>query len=85
MLLTLGAAYALLAAAYIGVQFLLGLRHRGSLLALALVALIEPVLLTGADDLESFARAVLLVQALAACVALSAAATARTALVPRPA
>ncbi len=85
VLLALGAAYALLAAAYIGVQFLLGLRHRWFAAALGLVALIEPILLASADDLESFASAVLLVQALAACVALSAAATARTALVARTA
>ena len=83
VLLALGAAYALLAAAYISVQFLLGLRHRWFAAALGVVALIEPILLASADDLESFASAVLLVQALAACVALSAAATARTALVAR--
>jgi O-antigen/teichoic acid export membrane protein len=85
VLLTLGAAYALLAATYIGVQFLLGLRHRWFAAALGLVALAEPVLLASAHDLESFASVVLLVQALAACVALAAAATARTALVPRTA
>jgi O-antigen/teichoic acid export membrane protein len=85
VLLTLGAAYALLAAAYIGVQFLLGLRHRWFAAALALVAVAEPILLAGAHDLESFASVVLLVQALAACVALTAGATARTALVPRTA
>jgi O-antigen/teichoic acid export membrane protein len=81
VLLALGAAYALLAAAYIGVQFLLGLRHRWFAAALALVAVAEPILLAGAHDLESFASVVLLVQALAACVALTAGATARTALV----
>jgi O-antigen/teichoic acid export membrane protein len=85
VLLALGAAYALLAAAYIGVQFLLGLRHRWFAAALALVAVAEPILLAGAHDLESFASVVLLVQALAACVALTAGATARTALVPRTA
>ena len=85
VLLALGAAYALLAAAYIGVQFLLGLRHRWFAAALGVVALAEPVLLASASDLESFASVVLLVQAVAACVALSAAATARTALVARTA
>src|SRR4051794_27823877 len=85
VLLTLGAAYALLAAAYIGVQFLLGLRPRWFGAALALVALAEPILLASAHDLESFAAAVLVVQALAACVALTAGAMARTALVPRTA
>jgi hypothetical protein len=85
VLLALGAAYALLAAAYIGVQFLLGLRHRWFAAALGVVALAEPILLAGAHDLESFASVVLLVQALAACVALSAGATARTALVARTA
>jgi O-antigen/teichoic acid export membrane protein len=85
VLLALGAAYALLAAAYIGVQFLLGLRHRWFAVALGAVAVAEPLLLAGAHDLESFAGAVLLVQALAACVALFAGATARTALVARTA
>ena len=85
VLLSLGAAYSLLAAAYIGVQFLLGLRHRWFALGLAAVALAEPALLAGAHDLESFATVVLLVQALAACVALTAGATARTALVARTA
>jgi O-antigen/teichoic acid export membrane protein len=85
VLLSLGAAYALLAAAYIGVQFLLGLRHRWFALALAAVAVAEPILLAGAHDLESFASVVLVVQALAACVALTAGAFARTALVPRTA
>ena len=85
MLLTLGAAYALLAAAYIGVQYLLGLRQRWFIAALALVAIAEPVLLLSADDLESFAGAVLAVQAVGAALVLAVAATTRTALVARPA
>ncbi|HEX8105981.1 MAG TPA: oligosaccharide flippase family protein, partial [Solirubrobacteraceae bacterium] len=56
ILFTLGAAFALLACAYIAVQFLLGLRHRAFALVLLVVAAAEPVLLLGADDLEGFAR-----------------------------
>ena len=85
VLLTLGAAYALLAAAYIGVQYLLGLRQRWFIAALALVAIAQPVLLLSADDLESFAGAVLAVQAVGAALVLAVAATTRTALVARPA
>ncbi len=81
VLLTLGAAYALLAAAYIGVQYLLGLRQRWFIAALALVAIAQPVLLLSADDLESFAGAVLAVQAVGAALVLAVAATTRTALV----
>ena len=85
VLLTLGGAYALLAAAYIGVQFLLGMRHRWFAAALAAVALAEPVLLAGAHDLDAFAGVVLGVQAVAACLVLAVAATTRPTLVARTA
>jgi O-antigen/teichoic acid export membrane protein len=81
VLLTLGGAYALLAAAYIGVQFLLGMRHRWFAAALAAVALAEPILLAGAHDLDAFAGVVLGVQAVAACLVLAVAATTRPTLV----
>jgi O-antigen/teichoic acid export membrane protein len=77
VLLTLGAAYALLAAAYIGVQFLLGLHQRWFAAALALVAIAEPVLLAGAHDLEAFAGVVLAVQAVGAAIVLLVAVTRR--------
>ena len=53
VLLTLGAAYALLAVSYLCVQFLLGL-HRRALRARcsAVMAVAEPLLLTGAGDLR---------------------------------
>jgi O-antigen/teichoic acid export membrane protein len=81
VLLTLGAAYALLAAAYIAVQFLLGLRRRWFAAALAVVAIAEPILLLSANDLESFAAAVLAVQAVGAALVLAIAGTTRRALV----
>ena len=81
VLLTLGAAYALLAAAYIAVQFLLGLRRRWFAAALAVVALAEPILLLSANDLASFAAAVLAVQAVGAALVLAIAGTTRRALV----
>ena len=63
VLLVLGAAYALLAATYLCVQFLLGLHRRLFVVALAVAAAAEPVLLLGADTLGSFAATVLAVQA----------------------
>ena len=74
VLLTLGVAYALLAVSYLCVQFQLGLHHRAFALVLALMAVVEPLFLLGADDLESFARIVLAVHAITAVllVALSA-------------
>ena len=66
MLLTLGVAYALLAATYLCVQFLLGLHRRVFVLVLALMAVVEPLLLLGAGDLATFARTVLAVHAVTA-------------------
>ena len=70
MLLQLGAAYALLAVTYLCVQFQLGLHRRAFALALAVMALAEPLLLLGAGDLAAFAGTVLLVHATTAVVLL---------------
>lgn len=78
VLLTLGGAYALLAATYLCVQFLLGLHRRAFVLALLVAAAVEPVLLLGADSLTTFAGTVLLVQAGAAAVLLLLATLIRT-------
>ncbi len=71
VLLQLGAAYSLLAVSYLCVQFLLGLHRRAFALVLALMAVLEPLLLTGAGDLAAFARTVLLVHATTAVVLLA--------------
>jgi O-antigen/teichoic acid export membrane protein len=63
ILLTLGAAYTLLAASYLCVQFQLGLHRRTFMAVLAVMACAEPLLLIGAGDLETFARTVLAVHA----------------------
>lgn len=63
VLLTLGAAYALLAVSYLCVQFQLGLHRRAFALVLALMAVVLPLLLLGANDLAAFARTVLAVHA----------------------
>ncbi len=70
VLLQLGAAYALLAVSYLCVQFLLGLHRRAFALILAVMALAEPLLLTGAGDLKAFAGTVLLIQAVTAVLLL---------------
>ena len=66
VLLTLGAAYSLLAVSYLCVQFQLGLHLRHFALVLAVMAVAEPLLLLSAGDLAAFARTVLLVQAVTA-------------------
>lgn len=66
VLLVLGGAYALLAATYLCVQFLLGLHHRAFVAVLLVAAAAEPVLLLGADSLAGFAQTVLAVQGAAA-------------------
>jgi O-antigen/teichoic acid export membrane protein len=66
VLLILGLAFALLAATYVTVQFLLGLHRRGFVVVLGVVALAEPLLLLEADTLRSFAWRVLIVQVVAA-------------------
>ena len=70
VLLTLGSAFALLAASYIAVQFLLGVAGRTFALVLAAVAVAEPLLLLQADSLHDFAVVVLGVQAAGAVVLL---------------
>jgi O-antigen/teichoic acid export membrane protein len=66
VLLTLGIAFALLAATYLSVQFLLGLHRRLFVGVLAVATLAEPVLLYDAGSLKTFAVRVLIVQAVAA-------------------
>ena len=78
ILLTLGIAFALLAATYLAVQYQLGLHRRAFLAVLGSAAIAEPLLLLGATDLESFAVTVLAVQATAAIVLLAISARAVT-------
>ncbi|HWT92941.1 MAG TPA: glycosyltransferase [Solirubrobacteraceae bacterium] len=71
-LVVLGAAMALLATAYLAVQYMLALRMTGFLWILGVVAVAEPFLLTLSDlDLVSFAAVVLALQAVAALGALA--------------
>ncbi len=70
VLLPLGAAFTVLAATYLAVQYMLALKRVWFLPALGLVAAIEPVLLLQASKHPaSFATVVLLVQLIAAAVA----------------
>ncbi len=71
VLFALGAAYALLAATYLAVQFQLAMHRRRFLAVLAAAAVAEPLVLLVADDLESFAATVLAIQAAAAVVLLA--------------
>ena len=69
-LLPLGAAFTVLAATYLAVQYMLALRHTWFLLAIGIVAIVEPVLLLRASrDPGSFATTVLLVQIAGAALA----------------
>jgi O-antigen/teichoic acid export membrane protein len=69
-LLMLGLAFTVLAATYLAIQYLLALRRTWFLLALAVVAVIEPVaLLNASRHPAGFAAVVLAVQALGAIVA----------------
>jgi O-antigen/teichoic acid export membrane protein len=77
VLLTLGAAYTLLAASYLCVQFQLGLHRRAFALVLALMACAEPLLLIGAGDLAAFARTVFAVHAATAILLLALSAVRR--------
>jgi O-antigen/teichoic acid export membrane protein len=73
-LLPLGAAFTVLAATYLAVQYMLALRRVWFLLAIGLVAAIEPVLLLQASKKPaSFATVVLFVQLIGAAVAYVAA------------
>lgn len=71
ILLLLGAAFALLAVTYLCVQFLLAVGGRRFLALLAVCAVVEPVLLAGADTPVMFARVVIAVQAAAALAVLA--------------
>jgi O-antigen/teichoic acid export membrane protein len=73
ILLILGIAYALLALTYLAVQFLLGMGRRAPLWGLAAAAVAEPLVLAGIGSLRPFAVAVLVVQAVAAAVAVGSA------------
>jgi O-antigen/teichoic acid export membrane protein len=69
-LLPLGAAFTVLAATYLAVQYMLALRRTAFLGAIALVAVIEPILLLHSSRKPaSFAVMVLLVQAIGAVLA----------------
>jgi O-antigen/teichoic acid export membrane protein len=69
-LLPLGAAFTMLSATYLAVQYLLALRRVWFLGAIGLVAAVEPVLLLAAPDRpKSFALVVLAVQTVGAFVA----------------
>jgi O-antigen/teichoic acid export membrane protein len=82
-LLPLGAAFTVLAATYLAVQYMLALKQIWFLPAIGLVAAIEPVLLLQAPKHPaSFATVVLLVQLIGAAVAYLAALARRPALRP---
>jgi O-antigen/teichoic acid export membrane protein len=87
-LLPLGAAFTMLAATYLAVQYLLALRRTWFLLVIGLVAALEPVLLLQASHRPSaFATVVLGVQALGALLAFAMALWPRrtgTGPLPRP-
>jgi O-antigen/teichoic acid export membrane protein len=69
-LLPLGAAFTVLAATYLAVQYMLALKRTWFLLPIAVVAAVEPVLLLSASKHPSgFASVVLAVQAVGAIVA----------------
>jgi O-antigen/teichoic acid export membrane protein len=69
-LLPLGAAFTVLAATYLAVQYMLALRRTWFLLAIGAVAVLEPILLLQAAKRPSpFALVVLLVQAIGALLA----------------
>jgi O-antigen/teichoic acid export membrane protein len=71
ILLTLGAAYALLAVTYLSVQYLLGLGTERLIAILAVAAVAEPAILALAHSLRGFAVSVLVVQALTAAAILA--------------
>jgi O-antigen/teichoic acid export membrane protein len=77
VLLPLGIAFALLACTFVAVQFLLGLHRRSFVVALAVVAVAEPLLLLDASSLTTFAVRVLVVQAAGAALAVGLALGAR--------
>jgi O-antigen/teichoic acid export membrane protein len=69
-LLPLGAAFTVLAATYLAVQYMLALKRSAFLIALGVVAVIEPLLLVHASrNAASFAAMVLVVQVIGAVLA----------------
>jgi O-antigen/teichoic acid export membrane protein len=69
-LLPLGAAFTVLAATYLAVQYLLALKRAWFLVAIGLVAIVEPILLLHAPrHPQSFASVVLVVQLVGAALA----------------
>jgi hypothetical protein len=71
-LLVLGLAFTVLACTYLAIQYLLALRRTWFLVALALVAIAEPILLLNASRKPTgFAAVVLAIQAVGALVAFS--------------
>jgi O-antigen/teichoic acid export membrane protein len=71
-LLVLGLAFTVLACTYLAIQYLLALRRTWFLVALALVAIAEPILLLNASRKPTgFAAVVLAIQAVGAIVAFS--------------
>jgi O-antigen/teichoic acid export membrane protein len=69
-LLILGLAFTVLAATYLAVQYMLALRRKWFLVPLAIVAAVEPVVLSqGPHNPSGFAATVLLVQAIGAAIA----------------
>jgi O-antigen/teichoic acid export membrane protein len=82
-LLPLGAAFTVLAATYLAVQYMLALKRVWFLPAIGVVAAIEPILLLQASRRPaSFATVVLLVQVIGAIVAYTAALARRPVLTP---
>jgi O-antigen/teichoic acid export membrane protein len=77
ILFVLGAAYCLLAATYVTVQFLLGLHRRAFVLFLLVTAAAEPIVLWDAATLDEFAARVLVLQAVTAAGTLVVAALTR--------
>src|SRR5204862_537700 len=85
-LLPLGAAFTVLAATYLAVQYMLALKRTWFLLAIGAVAVLEPILLLHASHHPAgFAGVVLGVQALGALVALALALGSRPKRKPAPA
>jgi O-antigen/teichoic acid export membrane protein len=69
-LLPLGAAFAVLATTYLAVQYMLAMKRKGFLIAIGLVAVLEPILLLQAAKRPGpFAAVVLLVQVIGAVLA----------------
>jgi O-antigen/teichoic acid export membrane protein len=84
ILLTLGAAYALLAVTYLAVQYLLGLRAGRLVWILAVAAVAEPAVLALTHGLAGFAAVVLAIQAATAAVILAVALSQRRPAAPPP-